>query len=315
MIVGRYLFELLGFPPSGKKSGVPERIPPANRLIANRISSGWLIACEIPNRITEETEHQAKERRTMAIKITDICRYAVKGMSGEHLQSIALTAGLGLPDDRRFALSHGSTSFDINAPQWMPKSNFLMLAKNEKLAQLQTKFDSDSGQFTIERGGKQVVNAKITEPMGRMIVAQFFAGFLGEEARGAPKLIEAPGHMFSDVREKCISIINIASVQDLERVARRELDPVRFRGNLLIEGPAPWQEFKWVGQEIEISGVRLKVLSEIKRCPATSVNPTTAERDINVPQTLQKGFGHFNMGIYAEVLNDGTISVGDDLKI
>lgn len=251
----------------------------------------------------------------MAIKITDICRYPVKGMSGEHLQNVALTAGLGLPDDRRFALSHGSTAFDISAPEWMPKSNFLMLAKNEKLAQLQTKFNSESGQLTIERAGKQVVNAKITEPMGRMIVAQFFASFLGDEARGAPKLIESAGHMFSDVREKCVSIINIASVQDLERVARTELDPVRFRGNLLIEGPAPWQEFEWVGQELEISGIRLKVLSEIKRCPATSVNPATAERDINIPQTLQRGFGHFNMGVYAEVLSDGKISIGDDLKI
>lgn len=251
----------------------------------------------------------------MAIKITDIVRYPVKGMSGEHLHEVALTHGLGLPDDRRFALSHGSTAFDIKAPQWMPKSNFLMLAKNEKLAQLQTKFDSDSGQLTIERGGKQVVAGKITEPMGRTIVAQFFAGFLGDQARGAPKLIEAPGHMFSDVREKCVSIINIASIKDLERVARCELDPLRFRGNVMIEGAAPWQEFDWVDREIEISGVRLKILSKIRRCPATSVNPATAERDINVPQTLQRGFGHVHMGIYAEVLNDGRISVGNELQL
>ena len=251
----------------------------------------------------------------MAIRITDICRYPVKGMSGEELEEVVLSAGLGLPDDRRFALSHGSTAFDVKAPQWMPKSNFLMLAKNEKLAQLKTRFDSQSGELAIERGGKQVVKAKITDPMGRMIASQFFAGFFGEEARGAPKLIEAPGHMFSDVREKCVSIINLASVRDLERVARTSLDPLRFRGNLLIEGAGPWEEFKWVGQEIEISGVRLKVFSEIKRCPATSVNPATAERDINVPQTLQRGFGHFNMGVYAEVLNDGKISRGDKIKL
>ena len=224
----------------------------------------------------------------MAIKITDIVRYPVKGMSGEHLQEVALTHGLGLPDDRRFALSHGSTAFDIKAPQWMPKS---------------------------ERGGKQVVAGKITEAMGRTIVAQFFAGFLGDQARGAPKLIEAPGHMFSDVREKCVSIINIASIKDLERVARCELDPLRFRGNVMIEGAAPWQEFDWVDREIEISGVRLKILSKIRRCPATSVNPATAERDINVPQTLQRGFGHIHMGIYAEVLNDGRISVGNELQL
>lgn len=251
----------------------------------------------------------------MAITITEIRRYPVKGMSGEALDEVDVTAGQGLPDDRRFALAHGSTAIDVKAPQWMPKTNFLMLAKNEKLAQLKTAFDSASGHLTIERAGKQVVNAKITDPMGRMIVAQFFAGFFGDEARGAPKLVEAPGHMFSDVREKCLSIINLASVKDLERVARTDLDPVRFRGNVMIEGAPAWQEFDWVGREIEISGVRLKVLSEIKRCPATSVNPDTAERDVNVPLTLQRGFGHFNMGIYAEVLNDGKIAVGDSLNL
>ncbi len=251
----------------------------------------------------------------MAITITDIRRYPVKGMSGQQLDRINVTTGLGLPDDRRFALAHGSTSFDSKDPQWMPKSNFLMLAKNEKLAQLKTAFDSETGHLSIERGGKQVVNAKITDQMGRMIVAQFFAGFLGDEARGAPKLVESPGHMFSDVREKCLSIINLASVLDLERVARAQLDPIRFRGNIMIEGTPAWSEFDWVGQEIEISGVRLKVLSEIKRCPATSVNPSTAERDINIPLTIQRGFGHFNMGIYAEVLNDGEISIGDSLAV
>ena len=76
-----------------------------------------------------------------------------------------------------------------------------------------------------------------------------------------------------------------------------------------------WKELDWVGREIKISGVRLKVLSEIKRCPATSVNPETAERDVNVPLTLQRGFGHFNMGIYAEVLNDGKIAAGDSLNL
>lgn len=251
----------------------------------------------------------------MAITITDIRRYPVKGMSGEALKEVGLTTGQGLPDDRRFALAHGSTAFDVKAPQWMPKSNFLMLAKNEKLAQLTTAFDSATGHLTIERAGKQVVNAKITDLMGRTIVAQFFAGFFGEEARGAPKLVEAPGHMFSDVREKCVSIINLASVKDLERVARQELNPIRFRGNVMIEGVPAWQEFDWVDRIIEISGVRLKVFSEIQRCPATSVNPGTAERDINVPQTLQRGFGHFNMGVYAEVLTDGTIAVGDNIHL
>jgi MOSC domain-containing protein YiiM len=43
------------------------------------------------------------------------------------------------------------------------------------------------------------------------------------------------------------------------------------------------------------------------------VNPTTAERDLNVPRALKRGFGHVNMGIYAEVTAGGEVAAGDSV--
>ncbi|MBL8831446.1 MAG: MOSC domain-containing protein [Rhodospirillales bacterium] len=251
----------------------------------------------------------------MTLEIARICRYPVKGLSAESLARVAVTAGQGLPDDRRFAIAHGSTPFDVSAPAWMPKHNFLMLAKNERMARLNTLYDSASGMLTVERDGKQVVRADIGTATGRMLVEQFFAAYMASEARGAPKLVEAPGHMFSDVPNKVVSIIGLASVADIERVARADVDPIRFRANVYFAGGRPWEEFEWVDREIRIGSTRLKVIKRIQRCPATSVNPKSATRDMNVPRLLQDGFRHIDCGIYAEVLADGAFAVGDAISV
>ncbi len=247
----------------------------------------------------------------MPITLAQICRYPVKGLNAERLARVHLTPGEALPQDRRFAIAHGSTVFDAKAPEWQPKTRFLMLMRDERLAQLRVSFDEASGDLAISRAGKRVVHAKATEPLGRTLIEQFLAGFLGAAARGAPKLLEAPGHSFADAREKCVSLINLASVHDLERVVRQPIDPLRFRANLYIEGAPAWSEFDWAGTEIEIGGARLRVTRPIDRCAATNVDPETAARDMNIPLALKRGFGHVHMGVYAEVVSGGEIATGD----
>ena len=251
----------------------------------------------------------------MSIAITQIHRHPVKGLNAEPLARVALTPGEGIPHDRRFALAHGSTRFDTQAPEWRPKTQFLMLMRDEKLAQLRIAFDDETGELAVNRAGKQVVRAKATEPLGRTLIEQFFAGFMGTAARGAPRLLEAPGHAFTDVPEKCLSLINLASVRDLERVMREPVDPLRFRANIYFEGAPAWAEFNWVGKEIAIGAARLQVTARIDRCAATNVNPKTAIRDMNVVKALQRGFGHIDMGVYAGVVTGGDIATGDRITV
>ena len=136
-----------------------------------------------------------------------------------------------------------------------------------------------------------------------------------DDLRGSPHIVGTQGHSFSDVPEKCLSIINLASVRDLERVTGKKIDPIRFRGNLYIDGLAPWQEFDLVGTEIKIGDVALFGLDRIMRCAATSVNPDTGQQDMALPQTLKQAFGHMDCGIYMEVSEGGNIKVGDRIKI
>lgn len=258
----------------------------------------------------------------MAIRVVDICRYPVKGLSAERLERVALSRGEGLPHDRRFAIAHADVRFDPERPEWLPKTNFLMLMRDEKLARLRTRFDDESGTLTIERDGKRLVRAKITEPAGRARIGEFFAAFMADAARGAPKVLEAPGHTFSDASRKpgtntykYVSIVNLASVRELERFVGRPVDPIRFRANVYLDGAPAWAEFDWTGREIAVGGARLCVVSPIDRCAATMVNPTTAERDLNVPRALKRGFGHVDMGVYAEVIAGGEVAAGDAVDV
>jgi len=251
----------------------------------------------------------------MPITVAQIYRYPVKGLSPEPLSRVDLARGLGLPQDRRFALAQGTTIFDPAAPAWMPKTKFLMLMKNERLARLRTRFDEASGVLTIEGEDRAPLRADLSDAAGRSAVENFFATYMGAEADGMPKLVEAPGHMFSDNPRKLVSIIGLASLRALESVVDRPVDPRRFRANLYLEGSAAWDEFDWVERPFTIGAVHLRGVKPIRRCAATNVDPVSAARDLEIPKTLQERFGHVHMGLYAEVLEGGAIARGDALTL
>lgn len=252
----------------------------------------------------------------MGITVASIVRYPVKGLSGEQLGATRLAVGEGLPCDRQFALALAGTRFDPANPQWLPKTGFLMLMRNERLAALETRYDDEDATFTVRRDGRDVVKGKLTTPLGRAVIEDFFGAYMASESAGKPKLVTAGStHMFSDHRMKVLSIINLASLRDLERVVGRVVEPARFRGNLYIDGSEPWSEFRWEGGEIAIGDARLEVTARIDRCAATNVRPGAGVRDMNIPKALTQGFGHVDCGVYARVVTGGDIAVGDVLSV
>jgi uncharacterized protein YcbX len=139
------------------------------------------------------------------------------------------------------------------------------------------------------------------------------AAFCTEDLRGPPKVLHAPGHSFSDVAKKVVSIINLASVAAVEDVVGTGVDPLRFRGNVYVSGWPAWHEFDLLGQEIAIGSARAKVVKRIVRCAATNVDPATGIRDLEIPKALMRRFDHMDCGVYAEILSDGEVSVGDEI--
>ena len=251
----------------------------------------------------------------MPVTLSDIRRYPVKGLSGESIEHTELAAGEGLPHDRRFALAHAASRFDRSDPKWLPKRHFLQLMKDERLALLDIAFDPDTGYLAIFRDGRQVARGDVTQPLGRTLIDQFLQAFIEPGPRGNPHIVEVPGAMLSDVQERYVSIVNLASVHDIERVARAPVDPRRFRANLHLDGLPPWAEMDWPGSTLAIGDARLEVVETINRCAATEVNPDSSARDLHMLRILQDGFGHRACGVYARVTVGGKIAAGDRVEI
>jgi len=244
----------------------------------------------------------------MTVTLARIYRYPVKGLTAEPLESVELEAGKTIAGDRRFALAHGATAAEGWHSGWHPKTAFLTLMRNPRLARLRSRYEEDTGVLVIERDGKPVARGAVTEPAGRAVIEGFFKAFLGEEVRGTPRLTEARDQPFTDTDAGLLSLVNLASVLDLERVARAPLDPLRFRANLYIDGAPAWREFTWVGRTLRLGEARLRVVERIERCAATEVDPETGTRDVNVSRALASGFGHVDLGVLAEVVRGGRVA-------
>jgi MOSC domain-containing protein len=245
-------------------------------------------------------------------KIDAIYRYPVKGLSAERLERVEFMPGKPLPFDRAYAVENGPSGFDRDAPAALPKIKFLMLMKNERLATLESRYDEATSELQIWRHGKRVASGRLDEPIGRQLIEQFLSAYMESELRGAPKILSSPHHTFSDIGKPVVSIANLASLRDLERVARRTVHPLRFRANIYIDGWLPWQEFNTVGEKLALGDeVVVRVVEPIVRCAATNVDPDTAARDMQIPRLLDTAFGHSNFGIYAEVVKGGRAGTGD----
>jgi hypothetical protein len=249
------------------------------------------------------------------MRVERISRYPVKGLSPEYLEDVDLSQGQGLPHDRRFAFAQGDSPFDPADPKWLPKRNFACLMANARVAGIHSAYDPRADTLLLRAEGPAPLLADLSDPAAREAAAAWITAFMGEEARGALRLAEVPGHAFTDIPAKAVSLIGLASVADLGQRAGMALDPLRFRANILFSGAAPFAEFDWVGREILLGKARLKVFKRIQRCAATEVNPDTAERDAKPPKWLLQHYGHADLGIYAEVLEDGRVSVGDGLEV
>jgi uncharacterized protein YcbX len=244
-------------------------------------------------------------------QIASLYRYPVKGLTPEPLPRVALGLGETLPADRRYAIENGPSGFDPAAPAWLPKSHYLMLMRNERLAGLQTHFEDSTHLLTIRAGGKIVAQADLETAEGRAAIEAFFATNFASELKGPPKILSGGGHSFSDVAKKVVSIINLGSLKTIENMVGLPVHPLRFRANLYVSGWPAWQELELVGQTLAIGDARLKVVKRITRCAAVNVDPETAARDLDIPPALLRRLGHNECGIYAEVIAAGIIGVGD----
>jgi len=248
----------------------------------------------------------------MSGHVAAIFRHSVKGFTPEALASVALAPGEGFPHDRVWAVENGPSGFDPAAPAFVPKQKFTVLAQIARVAAARTRYDAGTGVLHATRPDGADFAGRLADPAGREAFAAWLTTLLGEDARGPLRVVEAPGqHRFTDHPKGQVSIISLASVRDLGQRMGVELDPLRFRANLYVEGWPAWAEIGWTGRAMMLGWAQASVVKPIVRCAATHVDPATAERDLDVTKALFDHYGHMHCGIYVQVTSPGVVGLGD----
>lgn len=264
-------------------------------------------------------QSQKPQTTSTGASVAALYHYPVKGLSPQRLPEVRLRAGHGFPDDRIYALARAGGKYVPDTAQNLGKRNFHVLARDFALAGLRSEYSHSTQTICLTRSEQddgEVVHADLSTPAGRGRLAGLVAELLGLAEGDVPVIAHEPGRRFPDLLSKgdeeaqAVSIINLASVRELSRVAGTEVDPLRFRANIYLDGLPPWAERQLPGGSLTAGDARLDVFQEIGRCPATEVDPVSSKRDLPVLQLLHDGFGHTNMGVYAHVRTGGTLKAG-----
>lgn len=255
--------------------------------------------------------------------ITDLFVYPIKGLSGQPLREVELEPGCGFPGDRAFALARPDGQYVPGQRQALPKEQFFMLAKNERLAGLRTRLAPGASQATVSVREHEVLSTDLKTSGGTAAFEQLFARVLDLPEGQRPLLAHDPPHRFTDVSvvsEKlmnAVSVINLESVRDLERRSGQQIDPRRFRANVYVDGLPPFSELTLVtepfqrGAEVRLGDISATAVLNTRRCAATEVNPATARRDLPLPRLLMEHYGHTEIGVYVSLTSGGLLRPGD----
>ncbi len=267
-------------------------------------------------------------------RLARLVRYPVKGFGGQDLDTAVLQPGRGLPHDRALAVTNGTTEVEPGGA-WTACQAFVRLTRNTDLPRYRLQSpdaphrhaahhaasDPEAGDAAA---GDPACELMLVGPDGRQLrvplgdagtapgAEEVLSGWFPSGPLGLPRLVAAEQGLW-DHQDAVLSIINLETVRELQQVAGQVVDPLRFRANLYLSGLPAWQELSMVGRRVRVGDVELEVLRPTDRCRATSVDPTDASTDLNVPALLGARYGHLYCGVYARVVRGGRIRPGQRL--
>jgi uncharacterized protein YcbX len=244
----------------------------------------------------------------MTATVKQMWRHPIKGVGAEPLTQVRLETGGPMPLDRAWAVLTGKAE---DTGEWQHCRNFARGCFGPELMAVTA--ETQGAQITLHHPKQGEITLNPATDGAKLI--DWLQPIYPTDRPQPHSLIAAPAGGMADASFSALSILSLSSLRALGETLGQKLDPRRFRGNLWIDGPAPFEEFDWVGCQLQIGEVRLEVVDRITRCRATETNPDTGKRDANTLKALREHWGHTDFGIRAKVLCDGKIALTDTLEV
>jgi len=263
--------------------------------------------------------------------VVSLWRYPVKSMMGEELNTTEVTE-CGLLGDRAYALvdsSDGKAATAKNPRKWPNlfdfRASFVEPVRGAaKVPPVRialpdgTPVTSDQGD--LNKVLSKAVNREVTfraAQRSAVTAEEYWPDMEGLEHRDTVTDFTLPEGTFFD-----LAMVHLLTTATLDRL--RELYPQgrfevrRFRPNIVVQpvsGQKGFAENAWVGHTLAIgTAVRLNITGPCGRCVMTTLAQGDLPRD---PGILRAAAQHnqVNVGVYAAVVQGGTIRRGDPVRI
>ena len=209
------------------------------------------------------------------LHVAGLWRYPVKSMAGEAIDEVAMTRG-GFPGDR---IVH------VRGPEGVRTAR-----RQFKLLGLHATLDADGSPLVNGLPwDSDEVHALVREAAGDDASLAAYDG--PERFDVLPLLVATDG-----------------------AVAEFGRDVRRLRPNILIGGVDGLAEREWEERELHVGEAIIRLDSLRSRCPMTTVDPDTIERDPEVLRDIGRRF-RGKLALNAEVLGPGVIRVGDAVRL
>jgi len=268
---------------------------------------------------------------SMAGSVVSLWHYPVKSMMGEEIRSTAITEG-GLLGDRAYALIDTETGKVVSAknPQKWPNMFHCSSCYLERPQGSNTlppvRIMLPDG--TVADSNQADINTILSEALGRSVrlesrvpktpnLEEYWPDIQELDNRNIVTDEKMPEGTFFDLA--IIHLLTTSTIDELRRLyPQGRFEVRRFRPNIVVNSlpdqPA-FAENQWVGKTLAIGdNVLLKVTEPCPRCVMTTLAQGDLPDDKGILRTaLQKNNGH--VGIYASVVQSGTIKCGDEIKL
>ena len=242
--------------------------------------------------------------------VSALWRHPIKGHGREEVSSVDLGVGRTMPGDRVWAVTHEASK--TNGGEWARCANFSRGSKTPALQGIRTKTDDDG---TLRLTHPNLPDIAIDPATDSAAFVAWVTPLMDSDRAQSTALVPSGPNGMTDSPFPSISLINMASHRVFEQTAGRPLNPLRWRGNVLMDGLAPWKEFEWVGKEITLGHATLLVKERIVRCNATRANPDTGQIDFDTLALLSERWDHQEFGVYGEVIEGGLVETGSTVAL
>jgi len=263
--------------------------------------------------------------------IVSLWRYPVKSMMGEELNAVEV-AERGLVGDRAYALLDAETG---------------KVASAKNPAKWPGLFDFRAAFLAPPRAKGALPAVRITLPSGRLVssrqhdAAEILSKVLGRKVSLESAAPEKPGleEYWPDMEElphrdavtdeampsgtffdcAAVHLLTTATMDQLRKAyPQGRFEVRRFRPNLVVQpasGEEGFLENAWIGQTLAIGRqVRLRITAPCGRCVMTTLAQSDLPSDPGILRTAaQQNQAH--VGVYAAVLQAGTIRRGDAVRL